>query len=550
MTRLSPSYRRLEAALLLLCLALTTYLYCYPLFHRNCAFPHGGGDGPAPFRLLALGDPQLEGDTSIPRARAPSAHAATPRTVGRDLLAGRARAALDGLGELSSDALVRALVALFAARKRADLLGNDLYLAHVRRAAAAWARPTHVAVLGDLLGSQWIGDDEFERRAGRFWGRVFRGARPVPQEVLVPGAGAEDGIAPGAVVDGLDGAPAEEEEPYAPREEVLGADAEAWRRRVLVVPGNHDIGYAGDLTRERAERFERAFGPLNGDIVFRLPRAGNSSLSEEEAPPAIRVVVLNSMNLDGPTYDFDLQRDTYQFVNSVMNSLDPVGARRTALVLLTHVPMHKDAGVCTDAPLFTYHGDGDDAGVREQNMLSPERSRDAVLQGLFGKHPSADAPARGLGRDGVVLTGHDHEGCDVYHHVDREAQAWRAQRWGDANTSALVADTDRPGLREVTVRSMMGQYGGNAALVSAWWDAEAGRWSIDVANCMLGTQHVWWLVHILDLVVIALVAAGRLADFVHGFRVPKENDAKVEKKAAQKRTQRRKPQTASKDPKS
>ena len=33
--------------------------------------------------------------------------------------------------------------------------------------------PTHTVVLGDLLGSQWIGDEEFERRAERFWGTVF-----------------------------------------------------------------------------------------------------------------------------------------------------------------------------------------------------------------------------------------------------------------------------------------------------------------------------------------------------------------------------------------
>ncbi len=97
--------------------ALTVYLYLYPVFH-TCAFPlpddgghrpnNGGGGGGsgsrgdtswrafvetaklhspfgasaspagaaepgmAPFRLLALGDPQLEGDTSIPNARGAS----------------------------------------------------------------------------------------------------------------------------------------------------------------------------------------------------------------------------------------------------------------------------------------------------------------------------------------------------------------------------------------------------------------------------------------------------------------------------------------------
>jgi hypothetical protein len=303
---------------------------------------------------------------------------------------------------------------------------------------------------------------------------------------------------------------------------------------VLVAPGNHDIGYAGDITPERVERFERAFGPVNGDVILRLPRAANDTSDQD--PPAIRLVVLNGMNLDGPAHDYDLQRDTYLFTNAVMDSLEAVGSRRTALVLLTHVPLHKEAGVCADAPFFSHHRAGDEAdgealrgAVREQNMLSPERSRDAVLQGLFGMHPSEAAPARGLGRAGVVLTGHDHVGCDVYHHADRGEQAWRAQRWADANTSALVADADRPGLREVTVRSMMGEYGGNAALVAAWWDEEEGRWSIEVANCMLGVQHVWWSIHILDFVAFLVIVAGRLSTLLPA-RVSAKQKPKAEKK--------------------
>jgi hypothetical protein len=315
------------------------------------------------------------------------------------------------------------------------------------------------------------------------------------------------------------------------------------------VPGNHDIGYAGDITRERVERFERAFGPVNGEVVFRLPPPSNASQPDGEPPPSIRLVVLNGMNLDGPAYDQDLQRDTYEFANAIMGSLEPVGRAREALVLLTHVPLHKDVGVCVDAPFFSHHPSPDDeegeeprGAVREQNMLSPGASRDAVLQGLFGLHTSADKPARGLGRPGVVLTGHDHEGCDVYHHADRDFQAWRAQRWADANTSALVADPDRPGLREVTVRSMMGEYGGNAALVSAWWNAEEGRWSIEVANCMLGVQHVWWSIHILDFAAFVLIAVGRLATLLPA-RVPaKLKDPKPEKRKG-KRPQSKEPKS-------
>lgn len=54
-----------------------------------------------------------------------------------------------------------------------DLWGNDRYLRHVYGRTRWWAMPTHTVVLGDLLGSQWIGDGEFERRAERFWGTVL-----------------------------------------------------------------------------------------------------------------------------------------------------------------------------------------------------------------------------------------------------------------------------------------------------------------------------------------------------------------------------------------
>jgi hypothetical protein len=52
----------LFALLTPLALLSTTWLYLlYPYLH-SCAFP----DPTAPFRLLALGDPQLEGDSSLP----------------------------------------------------------------------------------------------------------------------------------------------------------------------------------------------------------------------------------------------------------------------------------------------------------------------------------------------------------------------------------------------------------------------------------------------------------------------------------------------------
>ena len=492
-------------------IALTAYLYCYPLAN-GCAFPaprdFGKDAGPetcileenpftkpketaskpvtavpevAPFRLLALGDPQLEGDSSLPKLKFPSLH-----NFQEHVLAARFGEALNALKEGAKDTTRLVANSAIYARKKIDLLGNDYYLAHVYRALAQFTDPTHVTVLGDLLGSQWISDEEFASRSWRYWTRVFPNTKKVSPEKL--------GIDPNS------------NEPTETYTEILGADP-AWRTRLIHVAGNHDIGYAGDLNHERVARFEREFGPVNGDLTFQL----NSSSSGDDAP-VLRILVLNSMNLDGPVLAGDLQQRTFAFVNSAMNRALPVESHRHATVLLTHIPLHKRAGICVDAPWHDYHADG--RGVREQNMLSADVSRSAVLQGLFGKSPDANAAARGMGRDGIVLTGHDHHGCSVYHWADRASGTWRADGWFSTDARAARDDEDVPGLREVTVRSMMGEFGGNAALVSAWWDEAAERWRFEVDNCFLGVQHIWWAIHILDLVTLVLCLAFAIVSFM------------------------------------
>jgi hypothetical protein len=230
------------------------------------------------------------------------------------------------------------------------------------------------------------------------------------------------------------------------------------------------------------------------------------------------------MTLDGPAYSYDLQGSTIDFINSAMIHAAPVESHDTALILLTHIPLHKEPGICVDEPLFTYLPEENGSGVKEQNFLSPDASKDAILQGLFGMHSSTEAAARGMGRHGIILTGHDHEGCDVYHYADREDGTWHAQRWTNANTSALAADDDQPGIREVTVRSMMGEFSGNAALLSAWWDRERERWSIEVSNCRLGVQHVWWAIHSLDIAALVLVIVA-LASYMIELLIPAQNKA-------------------------
>lgn len=538
-----------------LSVTLTIYLYLYPLF-LTCGFPlPAAGAGPAsrpghlsawfetaklhlplsknqsptdstadyadhesapipsllrvaPFRLLALGDPQIEGDTSIPNAYLDSSFPHLNSFFSR--LASRSdeyptfrkstKQAFHDLVDFYFDDIPNTLESI---RKRIDLFGNDFYLAHIYRTVRWWTVPTHVTVLGDLVGSQWISDEEFERRGLRFWNRAFAGSERVPDEAAAWPAFVYD-------VAGT-----------------LGTELynDTWQSRILNVAGNHDIGYAGDLTMERMQRFERVFGKANYEVRFELPPEvltadGAASIRSEGAEaddddegsahpddrliPELRIVVLNDMNLDTPVESIELQDQTYNFINDVINTASAVEYKGHFTVVLTHVPLYKPEGICVDAPFFSFHDDGT---LKEQNQLSNDASK-GLVQGIFGLSGDAAAPGSGQGRRGVILNGHDHEGCDTYHFINQsdatEDKAWQARTWQNVTAEGLVGQSSQPGVREITVRSMMGGYGGNAGLLSAWFDEDSWEWRFEYAECPLGTQHLWWAVHIMDPIAVIL----------------------------------------------
>lgn len=528
-----------------LAVTLTVYLYLYPFF-LTCGFPlPPSKPGPdarnglaawlettklhlplpikatpsiAPFRLLALGDPQLEGDTSIPNyyldTSFPHLHSffthLTTRSSDHPTFHRSTKQAFHDLVDFWFDDIPNTLE---SARKRIDLWGNDFYLAHIYRTLRWWSAPTHVTVLGDLLGSQWISDEEFERRGWRYWNKAFAGGERVPDDVAKWPASTYD-------VTGT-----------------LGGNDTTWQKRVLHVAGNHDIGYAGDLTKERMERFERVFGKANYEVRFELPLevlspAAASTIREEPTGkdneddgmpdpyadrliPELRIVVLNDMNLDTPALVPELQDETYNFINDVINTASAVEYKGHFTVVLTHVPLYKAEGLCVDAPFFTFHDH--DGSLKEQNQLSADASR-GFVEGIFGLNGDGNAAGGGQGRRGVVLNGHDHEGCDTWHFINQTAdeKTWQARRWSDAVNEEMVGKETLPGVREITVRSMMGGYGGNAGLMSAWFDEEAWEWRFEFANCALGTQYVWWAVHVVDLIAVLAVGVYGVLVLVSG----------------------------------
>jgi len=443
--------------------------------------------------LLVLADPQLEGDSSLP-----SPENAFLAKLSRQWTRIRTRddtAIYPLVSEISRQVLFQDIPdALQEARKRLDLFGNDYYLGHIYRTLHWWSQPTHVTVLGDLIGSQWVTDEEFEWRGWRYWNRVLKNGHRVQNEITT--IVEEDG------------------------EIVFDMTDSAWATRIINIAGNHDIGYAGEVSERRMERFERVFGKADWDIRFQYPRAKNDSVDDaSQVAPSLHLIVLNSLVLDGPALSREIQSKGYDYINTLISKrLRPVEDRSSFTLLLTHLPLYKNEGICVDAPHFDYWGDDDGGGVykprgvKEQNHLSEHFSRQGTLEALFGMTGNVDAPARGKGRNGLILNGHDHEGCDTWHFIPEESTynsmpdqneqpktTWEASRYTNANISQA-----HTGVRELTLRSMMGDYGGNAGLLSAWFDFDSGEWRYDIQMCGLNVK-LWWTVHVIDIVCLSLL---------------------------------------------
>lgn len=354
---------RLLLALVSIAVILNVYIYNYPVLHR-CAF-----DKNAEIRLLAFGDPQITG-------------------AGRNT----------------------------TLRKRLDIAGNDMFLAHTVRTLRSHLHPDMVFVLGDLISSQWIPTAEFHDRADRF-------------------------------------------------AKIFPPDSQS---RLYNISGNHDVGYHGEMSQERVSRFEERYGQVNFVENF-------------EHPHPWRIVGINSMALDAPPQDI--------YYDQVHAFLDTLPHFDGATVLLTHVPLYKPEGVCRDGPFFQYYQSGK---IRAQNHLSLGSSL-KILQKVFGSDPN-----------GIILAGHDHEGCHARYQLDE---------------NTLKVTPDGPGLQEITVRSVMGEYGGNGGLVSGIWDKKNQKLDFKFSLCRFQVQHLWWATTGLTYVTIAAVSLRILAAI--GLRIKK-----------------------------
>ncbi|KAI5780014.1 hypothetical protein EDC01DRAFT_695341 [Geopyxis carbonaria] len=426
------------------------YLYFYPVLYQ-CAFPRASDDRPADFRLLTIADPQIEGDTVLRKYRHVSR---TPEELAQQTLS-------DRIYDQSTNAAKT--VKYYA--KSLDLWGNDRYLKHVYRVVKQLTYPTHITVLGDLLGSQWISDEEFARRGERFW-NIFPDGEKVTDSDLAVGT----------------------------------VDGPQWVNKIMTMAGNHDIGYAGDMNRPRVDRFEKMFGPVNYKLNFHPVH--NTSFPMSDPAPELRIVVLNSLALDTPIQVQGLADDAYGLIDRALKNKSLSATQ--ASILLTHLPFWKPDGVCVDGPEVKYFEERYGGGIRSQNFISEVVSN--LLKGWIFGYPSGDDFETRRKSRGVVMTGHDHEGCDVTHWWDQTPREnalhghWevsKTKNWTEEINAKMAAMHEPPteAIREVTVKSVMGEYGGNVGLLSAWYEWETQEWKFGYSYCELGIQHIWWTVH-------------------------------------------------------
>lgn len=318
-------------------------------------------------------------------------------------------------------------------RGRLDIWGNDYYLSHIHASMRRFVRPTQTVVLGDHMSSQWIDDVEFAQRSKRMEDRILRWE---PDDIR------------------------------------------------FNITGNHDVGYAGDMTQYRINRWTNRFGPTN----FITYIDTGSTIPDAQS---IRVIGLNDLHLDGPALDEDLRGKTHSFLQHIPQTNETT-------ILLTHIPLHKQEGLCVDGPFMSYY-DFPKVMLREQNHLSPESTK-VVLEIIFNG-------------DGFVLSGHDHEGCRVKHIAPTNPlEYWTAIKH-DGKSSEHKDEAPLKTIEEVTVRSVMGQYSGNSGLLVGRYDAKLSKWVFQYKGVLFIHNTVWWIINILTLIsgvhLAAYVMVGR-----------------------------------------
>lgn len=353
--------------------------------------------------------------------------------------------------------------------KRLDNFGNDYYLGHIYSTMKARLNPSHVAVMGDMFLLQWILDSEFYNRTNRFVLRLFD--RPMEYK--------RNEIETHARHENYDWqAFMEREHAMDPKHRFdsrVYTDMYDWIYPARSTPnyenplfinltGNHDIGYSGDATWQHMARFHHLFGQNNYVIEYNHGK-----------PNSWRLVVLDSLTLEGPALQSEFLNYTWSFLENLEQHHNPLFKGLT--VLLTHIPLYKTAGLCADGPEHRYYIDYErepfkNGLLRSQNHLH-DNTTQRVMDIVFPNPEQA----------GIILTGHDHVGCDSWYNFVNGL--WKPSK-------VPVTDGPRAPVREVVVRSMMGDYNGQTGIFTGHFNDITQKWQFHFKYCSFTVQHWWW----------------------------------------------------------
>lgn len=364
--------------------------------------------------------------------------------------------------------------------KRLDNLGNDYYLGHIYNTMKSRLHPSHVAVMGDQFLSQWIHDSEFYNRSKRFVERLFPRLDEQKQTIIDIHAKHENYDWQSWMKNetNMDPESRFNSRVYTDKYDWTNDDTVPNFDEPLFInlTGNHDIGYSGDATWQHMARFHLIFGQNNYVINYNVGQANEW-----------RLVVIDSLTLEGPALEPDFLTYTWEFINYLQEKQNPDFKGST--VLLTHIPFYKKPGICFDSPEHVYYENYEkepykNGKLRSQNQISEEVTQ-KVLKIVF---PNPD-------QNGIILTGHDHVGCDSwYNHIDEKWVASKAYK-----------KTDKFPIREVVVTSMMGDFDGQTGLLTGQF--KNSKWMFTFSYCSFTVQHWWWAAFVSIFLTIFLQSA-------------------------------------------
>lgn len=355
---------------------------------------------------------------------------------------------------------------------RLDIFGNDYYLGHIASMMKKRLHPSHMVVMGDLFSSQWIGDSEFYNRTERYTSRIFGRDTSWLKDIKEESHDHEGYKVNWRKWGDAFNAIRSTEKPWDfgfDYNDVYSWDPENEDSLFINITGNHDIGYSGDITYQHISRFHELFGKVNYWIEY-----------DTDTDHPWRIVVLNSLALEGPALQPEFIETTWEFLYQLFER-----RFQGSTVLLTHVPFYKKEGLCSDGPEFDYYPKDFEREpykanlLRSQNHLS-EDVTNRVLNLIFDN----DKP-------GIILTGHDHVGCETMYNKNSKEGTW---------TAAAKKESQDLVIEEITVKSMMGEFDGNTGLVTGHFNKRLGTWEWSFTLCPFAIQHVWWFAKVSALV--------------------------------------------------